>query len=105
MPSSHKVSPMPAQDGLRPNDHYRLKDRGNERYSKMKNSRLPFVNSIRPRTFHCSTTCWCRSAAFSASSSLFDLNEAVKTDAIMACQVEAIPPLINADEVFGTHSR
>jgi hypothetical protein len=52
----------------------------------------PVVNSIRPHTFRCSTTTWCRSAAFSNSSRLFDLNGAVKTDqikqtnAIMVCQ-------------------
>ena len=28
----------------------------------------PLVNSIRPSSFRCSTTNWCRSAAFSASS-------------------------------------
>jgi hypothetical protein len=55
---------------------------GNHQYSRMQNSRSPLVNSIRPRTLRCGTTNWCRSAAFSTSSRLFDLNGAVKTDQI-----------------------
>jgi hypothetical protein len=47
---------------------------GNHRYSMTRNKRSPFVSWTRPRTLRCSTISWCRSAAFSASSRLFDLN-------------------------------
>jgi hypothetical protein len=69
-----------------------LRTDGHHRYSRMKNCRSRLVNSIRPRTFRCSTTNWRRSAAFSTSSRLFGFKRAVKTDqmkqtsAIMVCQ-------------------
>src|SRR6266699_3800403 len=84
---------------------------GNHRYSKTKNKRSPFVRWTRPRTLRRSIISRCRSAAFSASSRLFDLNgEANKvrkkqSSAIIAVDVRRFGHLINKDEVFGTHRR
>ena len=51
-----------------------LRTDGNHRYSRIKNRRSPFVSRTRPRTTRCNMmSCW-RSAAFSASSRLFDLS-------------------------------
>jgi hypothetical protein len=52
---------------------------GNHRYSWIKNKRSLFVNLTRLCTIRRNTTTWCRSAAFSASSRLFDLNGETKT--------------------------
>ena len=51
-----------------------LRIAGNHRYSRMKNERSPSVSRTRPRTFRRNMMSCCRSAAFSASSRLFDLN-------------------------------
>ena len=47
---------------------------GKHRYSMTKNKRSPFVSWTRPLTLRCSTISRCQSAAFSASSRLFDLS-------------------------------
>jgi Flp pilus assembly protein TadD len=47
---------------------------GNHRYNCRNNRRPLFVNWTRPRTWRRSTISWRRSAAFSASSRLIDLN-------------------------------
>src|SRR6266516_7684162 len=70
---------------------------GNHRYSRTKNKRSPFVSWTRP------------SAAFSASSRLFDLNGETdrvrkrQKSAIIAVDVRRFGHAINTDEVFGTH--
>jgi len=70
-----------------------LRTDGNHRYSWTKNKRSPFVSWTRPRTLRRSTISWCRSAAFSASSRLFDLNGKVnkvskkQSSAIIAADV------------------
>ena len=52
---------------------------GNQRYSWIKYKRSLFVSRTRLCTMRHNTTSWCRSAAFSASSRLFDLNDAAET--------------------------
>jgi len=52
---------------------------GNHRYSSIKNQRSLFLSRIRLWTLRRNPTNWRRSAAFSASSRLFDLNGAAKT--------------------------
>ena len=52
---------------------------GNHRYSWIKNKRSLFVSRTRLCTIRRNTTTWRRSAAFSASSRLFDLNGEIKT--------------------------
>ena len=62
------------------------------------------------RTLCRSTISWCRSAAFSASTRLFDLNG--ETDRVRKSQKSAITAVdvrqfghaINTDQVFGTHT-
>src|SRR5207237_9875541 len=86
-----------------------FKTDGNHRYRWTKNTRSPFVNWARPRTFRRSTVSWCLSAAFSASSRPFDLNgEANNASkkhniATIAADVRRFCYLINPDGVFGTH--
>src|SRR5436309_11181419 len=83
---------------------------GNHRYSWTKNKRSPFLRWTRPRIFCRNTISWCRSAAFSASSWLFDLNGEVnrvrkkQSNAIIAVDVRRFGHVINKNEVFGTHS-
>ena len=55
-----------------------LRTEGNHRYSRMKNQRSLFVSRTRPRSLRRNTIDWRRSAAFSASSRLFDLNGEAK---------------------------
>src|SRR5260370_39214368 len=52
---------------------------GNHRYSWIKNMRSLFVSRTRLCTIRRNITTWCRSAAFSASSRLVDLNGATQT--------------------------
>jgi hypothetical protein len=52
---------------------------GNHRYSWIKNTRSLFVRRTRLWTLRRNTISGCRSAAFSASSRLFDLNGDAKT--------------------------
>jgi len=52
---------------------------GTHRYSWIKNHRSLFVSRTRPRIVRRKTINRCRSAAFSASSRLFDLNGEAKT--------------------------
>src|SRR5437667_8571519 len=73
-PISPEAGSVPAHKGLRPDDREGLEDRWNHRYSMTKNKRSPFVSWTRPLTLRCSTISRCRSATFSASSRLFDLN-------------------------------
>ena len=51
---------------------------GNHRYSWIKNKRSLFVSRTRLCTIRRNITTWCQSAAFSASSRLFDLNGEAK---------------------------
>ena len=66
--------------------------------------------SVEPATLRCSTISWCRSAAFSASSRLFDLNGEVsrvrrkQSSAIIADEFGRFGHAIDTHEVFGTHS-
>jgi hypothetical protein len=82
---------------------------GNHRYSWTRNKRSPFVRWTRSRIFRRNTISWCRSAAFSASSRLFDLNGEVnrvrkkQSNAIIAVDVRRFGHVINKNEVFGTH--
>jgi hypothetical protein len=55
-----------------------FKTDGNHRYNWMKNKRSLFVSRTRLCTMQRNTTSWRRSAAFSASSRLFDLNGEAK---------------------------
>src|SRR5262249_5203212 len=86
-----------------------LRTDGNNRYSWTKNKRSPFVSRTRPCTLRRSTISWCRSAAFSASSRLFDLNGETdrvrksQKSAIIAVDVRRFGRAINTDQVFGTH--
>jgi hypothetical protein len=52
---------------------------GNHRYSWTKNQRSLLMTRFRPGTLRRKTINWCRSAAFSASSRLFDLNGEANT--------------------------
>ena len=52
---------------------------GNHRYSWIKNMQSLFVSRTRLCTIRRNITTWCRSAAFSASSWLVDLNGETKT--------------------------
>jgi hypothetical protein len=56
-----------------------LRTDGNHRYSWIKSKRSLFVDRTRLFTIRRNATNWCRSAAFSASSRLFDLNGETKT--------------------------
>ena len=56
-----------------------LRTDANHRYSWIKNMRSLFVSRIRLCTIRRNTATWCRSAAFSASIRLFDLNGETKT--------------------------
>src|SRR4029453_7705964 len=88
-----------------------LRTDGNHRYSWTRNKRSPFVSWTRPRTLRRSTISWCRSAAFSASSRLFDLNGETdrvrksQKSAIIAVDVRRFGHAINTDQVFGTHNQ
>jgi len=82
-----------------------LRSDGNQRHSWMKNKRSPFVNWIRPCALRCSTISGCLSAAFSASSRLFDLNSETnslkrkQSSATIAVDVKRFYHQSNTDEV------
>jgi hypothetical protein len=66
------------------------------------------ANPVRMEFSERTTISWCRGVAFSASSRLFDLNGAAKTDQMKqasATMIEArrFPSLINADR-FSVHT-
>ena len=88
-----------------------LRIAGNHRYSRMKNERSPSVSRTRPRTFRRNMMSCCRSAAFSASSRLFDLNGKTNRakqrqySAIIVAGVRRFAHVINRDGVLGTHTR
>jgi len=65
---------------------------GNQRYSWIKNQRSLFASLTRPRSLRRKTINWCRSAAFSASSRIFDLNGEAKA-AMTKHRSQIIPPV------------
>jgi len=82
---------MPADERLRTDDRDDLQDRRKPSIQLDKEQAIAVGKPDAPFTIRCNTTTWCRSAAFSASSRLFDLNGETKT------------ARTNTDRVLGTH--
>jgi hypothetical protein len=100
---------MPTDKGLRPDDRDGSEDRWEPSIQLDQEQAIPICEldaTPHPRR---STISWCRSAAFSASSRLFDLNGETdrvrksQKSAIIAVDVRRFGHAINTDQVFGTH--
>ena len=74
MPITTKAGPMPTHQRLGTDDREDLQDRREPSVQLDKKPAIVVRQLARPLTLRRKTVNWCRSAAFSASSRLFDLN-------------------------------
>src|SRR5262249_16422852 len=78
-PVPTKAGPMPTDERLGTDDRDDLQDRRKPSIQLDKEQAIAVRKRTHRSTIRRNTTTWCRSAAFSASSRLFDLNGEIKT--------------------------
>jgi hypothetical protein len=99
---------MPTHNGLRSDDRDGIEDRWKPTIQLDEEQAIP-IREVGHAPSAAMRSAERRSAAFSASSRLFDLNGETKrvrkkqSSAIIAADVRRFSYLINTDEVFGTH--